>query len=132
MVPLLVTHGFQVCRAQLNQRRRSQKMALVSFYKAGLELHPLLIPGFPRKKSVLRPHLTAKEAGKPISVLLPKKKKHKSLSRVPTLWDPVDYTVHRILQARILEWVAFLFSRRSSQPRDQTQVSCTAGGFFTS
>ena len=35
----------------------------------------------------------------------------------PTLWDPMDYTVHGILQARILEWVAFPFSRGSSQPR---------------
>ena len=35
-----------------------------------------------------------------------------------TLCDPVDYTVHGILQARILEWVAFPFSRGSSQPRD--------------
>ena len=40
--------------------------------------------------------------------------------------------VHGILQARILEWVAFPFSRESSQPRDQTQVSHIAGGFFTS
>ena len=44
----------------------------------------------------------------------------------------MDYTVHGILQARILEWVAFPFSRGSSQPRDQTQVSRIAGGFFTS
>ena len=35
-----------------------------------------------------------------------------------TLCNPVDYTVHGILQARILEWAAFLFSRGSSQPRD--------------
>ena len=35
----------------------------------------------------------------------------------------MDYTVHRILQVRILEWVAYPFSRGSSQPRDQTQVS---------
>ena len=49
-----------------------------------------------------------------------------------TLCDPVAYTVHGILQARILEWVAFPFSRGSSQPRDQPQVSCIAGGFFTS
>ena len=41
----------------------------------------------------------------------------------PILCNPVDYTVHEILQARILEWVAFPFSRGSSQPRDQTQVS---------
>ena len=37
-----------------------------------------------------------------------------------------------ILQARILEWVAFPFSRECFQPRDQTQVSRVAGGFFTS
>ena len=50
----------------------------------------------------------------------------------PTLCDPMDHTVHGILQARILEWVAVPFSRGSSQPRDQTQVSCIAGRFFTS
>ena len=49
-----------------------------------------------------------------------------------TLCYPMDYIVHGILQARILEWVAFPFSRGSSQPRDRTQVSCIAGGFFTS
>jgi len=40
--------------------------------------------------------------------------------------------VHGILQARILERVAIPSSRGSSQPRDQTQVSHIAGGFFTS
>ena len=50
----------------------------------------------------------------------------------PTLCNPMDYIVHGILQARILEWAAFPFSRGSSQPRDQTQVSCIAGRFFTS
>ena len=50
----------------------------------------------------------------------------------PTFCNPLDYTVHGILQARILEWVAIPFSRESSQPRDQTQVSHIAGGFFTS
>ena len=48
------------------------------------------------------------------------------------LWDPMDYTVHGILQARILEWVALPFSKGFSQPRGQTQVSCIAGGFFIS
>ena len=53
----------------------------------------------------------------------------------PTLCDsmdcsPPDSSVHRILQARILEWVAMPSSRRSSQPRDWTQVSHIAGGFF--
>ena len=48
------------------------------------------------------------------------------------LCDHVDFTVHGILQARILEWVAVPFSRGSYQLRDRTQVSHTAGGFFTS
>ena len=42
------------------------------------------------------------------------------------------YTVHGILRALILEWVDIPCSRGSSQPRDQTQVSHIAGGFFTS
>ena len=54
----------------------------------------------------------------------------------PAVCDPVDCSppgssVHGILQARILEGVAISFSRRSSQPRDRTPVSCIAGGFFT-
>ena len=54
----------------------------------------------------------------------------------PTLWDLMDCSppgcsVHGIFQARILEWVAISFSRGSSWPRDWTQVSCIAGGFFT-
>ena len=52
-----------------------------------------------------------------------------------TLYDPMDYrlpsfSVHWILQAKILEWVAILFSRASFQPRDRTQVSCIVLVFF--
>ena len=50
----------------------------------------------------------------------------------PSVWDPMDCRVHGILKARILECVAFPFSRGSSQSRDWTQVSHIAGGFFTS
>ena len=49
----------------------------------------------------------------------------------PTLCNPTGHTVHGILQARILEWVAFPFSRGSSQTRDWTQISHIAGWFFT-
>ena len=49
-----------------------------------------------------------------------------------TLCNRMDYTIHGILQDRILQWVAVPFSRRSSQPRDGTHVSHIAGGFFTS
>ena len=53
----------------------------------------------------------------------------------PSLCDPMDCSppgssVHEIFQARILEWVAISFSRGSSQPRDGTQVTCTAGRLF--
>ena len=58
--------------------------------------------------------------------------KLKSLKLCPTLCNRVDYAVHGILQARILECVTVPFSRGSSQPRDQTQVSHLAGGFFIS
>ena len=46
-------------------------------------------------------------------------------------WSPPGSAVHGILWARILEWVAIPFSRGSSQPRDQTHVSCIASRFFT-
>ena len=47
------------------------------------------------------------------------------------LYSPPSFSVHVILQTRILECVSIPFSRESSQLRDQTWVSCTAGGFFT-
>ena len=67
-----------------------------------------------------------------------KRKKMKVLvaQSCPTLCDPMNcsppaFSVHEILQARILEWVAIPFSRGSYWPRDQTWVSCTAGKFLT-
>ena len=68
-----------------------------------------------------------------------RRKRHLSCSIVvkvsqscPTLCDPMGCTSRGIFQAIILEWVAFPFSKGSSQPKGQTQVSCIAGGFFTS
>ena len=60
----------------------------------------------------------------------------KAAQSCPTLCDPMNCnpqgsSVHGILQAWILEWVAFPFFRGSPQPRDRTQVSYIAGGFFT-
>ena len=59
-----------------------------------------------------------------------------SCSVVPTVCDPMDYSlpgssVHGILQARILKWVAISFFRGSSQLRDRTWASCIGGRFFT-
>ena len=64
------------------------------------------------------------------------KVKEREVSQLcPTLCDPVDYSLlgsslHGILQARILEWVAIAFSRGASQPRDRTCVSHIAGRRF--
>ena len=54
-------------------------------------------------------------------------------------WDAIAFSdisllvssIHGICQARMLEWIAIPFSSGSSQRRDQTQVSCIAGSFFT-
>ena len=59
-----------------------------------------------------------------------------SLQSCPTLFNPMDWSppgssVHGILQASILGWIATPSPRGSSWPRDRTQVSCIAGGFFT-
>ena len=56
--------------------------------------------------------------------------------KYPALCDPMNCSppgssVHEILQVRILEWIAISFSRGSSQPRNQTWVSCIASKFFT-
>ena len=58
------------------------------------------------------------------------------LSHVQLFCDPMNYippgfSVHGIFQAKIRGWVAISFSRGSSQPRDQTRVSCITGRFFT-
>ena len=62
--------------------------------------------------------------------------KSQLLSRVQLFVTSVDCSppgssVHGILQARRLQWVAIPFSKESSQPRGQTQISCNARGFFT-
>ena len=56
---------------------------------------------------------------------------HSVMSDSATPWTIACLLVHGILQARTLEWVAIPFSNWSSQPRDQTHVSCIASGFFT-
>ena len=61
----------------------------------------------------------------------PGKPKVKVIQSCLSLCDPMDYTVHGILQARVLEWVALPLSRGSSQPRDWTQVFHIAGRLFT-
>ena len=85
----------------------------------------------PLQYSGLELYPSAMEVIKGFSIESDMKVKVKVAQSCPALCDPMDYTVHGILQARILEWVVFPFSRGSSQARDRTQVSCFAGGFFT-
>ena len=59
-------------------------------------------------------------------------KSEKVIQSYPTLCNPMDYSVHGILLARILEWIALFFSRGSSQSRDITQVFHIASRFFIS
>ena len=65
---------------------------------------------------------------KPLPVYSPAAAAAKSLQLCPTLCDRMNHSppgssVHEILQARILEWIAMLSSRGSSQPRDRTLIS---------
>ena len=60
------------------------------------------------------------------------KTNQQSLTQYQLCLTLCDCIVHGILQGRILEWVAFPFSRGSSQPRDHTQVCHIAGGYFIS
>ena len=66
-----------------------------------------------------------------LSIWMNKSSEMKVIQLCLTLCNTMDYTVHGTLQAKILEWVVFPFSRGSSQPKDQTQVSHTTGRFFT-
>ena len=77
--------------------------------------------------------LNSDESSLPVEEVLPLLKVPQSC---PTLCDPMDCSlpdcsVYGILQERILEWVAILFSSRSSLPRNRTWISCIVGGFFT-
>ena len=66
------------------------------------------------------------------ALFLTAKSESESRSVMLTLCHPMDYTGHEIIQAKIIEWVAFPFSRGSAQPSDWTQVSRIAGRFFSS
>ena len=83
--------------------------------------------------SVVKPNVPASTTNISESqniILSEVKVKWRSPSRIQLFATP--WTVHGFLHARLLEWVAFLFSRGSSQSRDWTWVSCIAGRFFTS
>ena len=79
---------------------------------------------------ILKIYDTSNYINSPFALTVVKVKMPVAQSRL-TLCNPMDYTFHGILQARILEWVAFPFSRGSSQSGNRTGVSCIAGGFFT-
>ena len=76
--------------------------------------------------------LKSRDITLPTKVHIVKSEKWKSLSRVRLFETPWTIeSMEWILQVRILEWVAYLFSSRSSRPRNSTGVSCISGRFFT-
>ena len=101
---------------------RFSKQALNYLFQQDIIFKTYLVYGFLLKMSPLDP------AHHPMLSLFPQS--------CLTLCNPMDYSpsgssIHGVLQARILEWVAITFSRGSSQPKDQTPVSCIASRFFT-
>ena len=93
--------------------------------------HPLLLPSIPASIRVFSNESTLRMRWPKYYTRIHIYKyswqvKVKFTQLCPTLCNPVDYTVYGIL-----EWVAFPFSKESSQPRDGTHFSCIAGRFFT-
>ena len=87
------------------------------------------------EEEVKKDHVSIKDNWEDHSITMTMEKsemKVKIAHSCQTLCDPMYYIIHGILQAAILEWVAVPFSRVSSQPRDQTEVSHIADRFFTS
>ena len=101
------------------------------FPSPGDLLDPGIDPGSPTSQADSTIWATRETLISEMYSLTVPKVKAKVTQSSPTLCNPIDYTVHGILQARILEWVAVPLSRGFSQPRDQTQVSNIAEGFFT-
>ena len=97
-------------------------------WTAAHQVHRILSMGFSRQE-----YWSGLPCSPPGDIL--KRKESEVAQSCPTLFDPVDCSpsgsfIHGILQARILEWVAISFSRRSSRPRDRTQVACIGGRHF--
>ena len=108
-----VVHGVAKSRTRLSDRTATTTTGIILYFENLAKLRRVF------KKS-------------PSYIVLGWKVKVEVTQSCPTLCDPMNYTVHGILQAGVPEWVAFPFSRGSSPPRDQTQVSHIAGGFLTS
>ena len=103
------------------------------------QVHPAPTPSLPSTSKVTSGYSPASALDRVplVWALRPRKKKQSEVAQLcPTLCDPMDCSlpgssIHGILQARVLEWVAISFSRASSRPRDGTQVSRIAGRCFT-
>ena len=139
-------HDGTIClglEAQVHLTQASALLVSSSIMNFNLTFKIFIFPCFPCHQEwrsvftliIVNVTMSSPSSGLPLSIYAAAAAA-KSLQSCPTLCDPIDrsppgYPVPVILQARALEWVAISFSRGSSQPRDQTQVSHTAGGFFT-
>ena len=120
--------------------RRQQGNSLCSFLFGGWWVHMFVLKLFSSLYMCLYILILvgyiSKQMKESILITAIKKIESEVAQSCLTLWDPIHYylpgsSVHGILQARVLEWVAISFSRGSSQRRDWTRVSCTAGRRFT-
>ena len=120
--------GFSVfCCSEFS---RQENWSGLKFPFPGFLPNPGIKPTSPISPTLAGRFFTTESPGKPNLFLVVY-----SLSCVQ-LFQPMDYSllgssVHEILLAKILKWVAISFSRGSSWPKDQTWVSCIAGRFFT-
>ena len=119
--------GDWICKVR--KELNPESMTVLGHRKSNLSYTQKELPVFPWKWKCLS--LRVCLSFRPNATWLTMKVKVKVIQSCPTLRDPMDYTVHGIFQARILDWVAYPFSSTSSRPRNRTWVSCIAGGFFT-
>ena len=109
------------------------RIAISHFVKMQRKVFPIIV----FNKNYLKGLISSIQCNKDLFILIKvMAAKTQCAQSCLTLCDPMGCnppgsSVHRIFQARILEWVAISFSRGSSQPRDQSHISYIAGGFFT-
>ena len=129
-VRLCATPWTVACQAPLFMGfSRQEYWSGLPFPSPGDLPNPGIKPGSPALQTDTLP---SEPPGKPKDTL---ESESEVAQSCPILCDPMDCSlpgssIHGILQATVLEWVAISFSRGSSQPRDQTRVSCIAGRRF--
>ena len=122
---------------QESQETQFWSLGLEDPLEVGMATHPSILPWSWQSTvhRVTKSQTQLKQLSTHTRILNNIRISSKSLQSCPTLCDPMDcslpgFSIHGILQARTLEWVAISFSRASSRPRDRTRVSLIGGRRF--